>query len=124
MFYLSIYLQRGQGDWTLQEADRTDQRTGHCAVSSKQHQRSMLLLFLFTLVVEAAVTFWACAISAESRTFFFIIISPVKAKLWDQIGFLASVYLPKLSIKSDFICGEAGLSQESEFWMQSYEYYL
>lgn len=44
----------------------------------------------------------------------------MEAKLWDQIGFLASVYLSKLSIKSDIICGEAGLSQESEFWMQSW----
>lgn len=39
MFYLFICMQRGQGDWTLQEADRTDQRTGHCAVSWKQLQR-------------------------------------------------------------------------------------
>lgn len=53
-----------------------------------------------------------------------IIISPEEAKLWDQIGFFASVYLPKLSVESNIICGEAGLSQETEFWMQSYEYYL
>lgn len=102
MFYLSICLQRGQGDWTLQEADRTDQRTGHCAVSWKQLRRRCAAkpLFLFTLVAAAAVTrknvsidkplsaqepkwvlFWACASSAESVAFFFITISRGGSKI-------------------------------------------
>lgn len=148
MFYLSICLQRGQSDWTLQEAEGADERTGHRAVSWERLLCCAVPpLFLFAVVVVAAAAFTWQNVSIdqslpvkESKCCFFL--SSLSEICWDwhaffyyhlprkkqnyetTLIFFAPIYFSKLSVKSDIICGKEGLSQETLFWLQSYEYYL
>lgn len=46
---LSIHLQWGKSDWTLQEADRTDQRASHCSVS---HENNFVCACVYVCVTK------------------------------------------------------------------------